>query len=325
MDSVLAYCHELATVHHDQYCKLTGGTNTIERWAHKNVVENSDAEAEAFVEDSNIDEFRGPPVQGVAVVTRSYSQWEASRHSALEKERARADYEVELEMERRAKRKAIAGQQERLRYKRALEKYAHCNGPVENSRLAKRVTHNETVAALNAMSLLSGANPHQSADEQVYKQWLESRDIYNPIIESNRISYIGGWLGHMSLNGKAHEVVGNMKRLNEERTSLRRAGTERDADRASYTAWWETVDLVPAANDSVYTAPVQRKPFKTQIVSSFSASVEESVRHHRVMEAINNSPMGVFIDGVWVQVSHDQVRDAFMDQAKNKGGVLPIL
>lgn len=304
VDDTIKYQRKVVEHQHMQYVNRSGGNNTADRWLYKNVVEKSDTEAEAYVEDTNVDEWRETPVDTVPVGTKSFNQWDQSRKLSLDKKKGEAELVIELAL-------AEQDRTERLRYQRALKQYAHCNGPVANSRLASPVTLNETVGTLNAMSLLSDTNPHQSADEIVYKQWLKNHDVHNPIIDSSRISYLGKWLGHRSLNGKTHEVVGNMKRLNEERTTRRLAVTQRAADHASYTAWWETVDLEPqAANDSVF-----------ELIQPTAAEVRKYGRKRKEVKTpeptyldqlIKDGDVFVEIAGTMVRVSNDALRSALM-------------
>lgn len=190
-------------------------------------------------------------------------------------------------------------------------------------------------SVFNTASLLHHA---PNGDGRAYEAWLRNHDVDNPVIDSSRIR-MGKWSDHMVLSASAAEQVSIMKRLNDERTYHLRKLLNKNKGRANarklqrirtlaktcgfelQTKYEPSVlkQVTPVAkqmpaNPAIIGSP-QEPVFKTPVVSSFHHSVEEAVRAEMIRNAAHRLPVGIMMNGKFVQVDKEVLLEALQAAA----------
>ena len=184
----LMACMLNSSKRHAEWQQKNGGSTTLQRHAElvfgnrgsAPVVEDKAANDSCISSDSNIEQFREGKVNGVQIGTA---------HPSNNKFKLIND------------NSSVAAQQKSTQF--ALEdRSAHAYQHRTHTVVCLMNTH-----ALHNISALDNVEGHR------YLAWLESHELDNPIIDSNRIHH-GQWLDHMSVL-HCSEQVKLMRRLNE--------------------------------------------------------------------------------------------------------------
>lgn len=260
------------------------------------VVEDKAANDSCNSSDSNIEQFREEEVNGVLIGTAHPSHTKfmmVGPASTVEAQQASANH---------------------AKLDRSTHAYQHGT--------SGSVCHFNTLS-LSTISAIDNAEGHR------YLQWLESRELDNPIIDSSRIKH-GRWLDHISVS-HCSEVVKRMSRLNDASNyrkgivARKKLGAKITRGVAAHCVFEKVYGVTAPTAMEVAETTGAATVYKTSVISSFSNSVEESVRPDQLIDAINAAPIGVYVNGTWVEVTREKMFSAMLYQAQRKGGKLPIL